>query len=381
MRCLISGVLALTLISFASSQDKSKDESKKPETGSRAEQFKSIEKESQETANELLKTYRQAKDKDEKAKALKDFQDSRKKFAPRMLELAKAKPEDDVACDAAIWLVRFIRNEGEGKEAIEIIRKHHLTNPKMASAAGSIRFALGDDAAPLLQRIFDLNPDKKAKAFALHALANLATGAAVDYLTSEKEIPIKAELAERLWGQLQREYGDIELGNTSFGEMAKDELYMIKNLFPGCKSPEILGEDTTGKPMKLSDYKGKVVMLDFWGTWCGPCMQMVPHNVEVAKKYADKPFVIVGVNSDTDKVKLAKRIEEEKITYRSFWNGQNGPGGPISKEWKVQAWPTIVLIDQKGVIRRRFLGSPDTEAEWKGLNQALETLIKDAEVK
>ena len=87
-------------------------------------------------------------------------------------------------------------------------------------------------------------------------------------------------------------------------------------------------EDTEGKPIKLSDYKGKVVMLDFWGTWCGPCMQMVPHNVETAKKYEGKQFVIIGVNSDRDKEKLAERIKAEKITYRSFWNSDKGAGGP-----------------------------------------------------
>ena len=140
-------------------------------------------------------------------------------------------------------------------------------------------------------------------------------------------------------------------------------------------------EDTEGKPIKLSDYKGKVVMLDFWGTWCGPCMQMVPHNVETAKKYEGKQFVIIGVNSDRDKEKLAERIKAEKITYRSFWNSDKGAGGPISAEWKVQGWPTVILIDHKGVIRRRFLGSPDTKEEFHGLDTAVETLVKAAESK
>lgn len=381
MRRFVISLTALSLISLAWAQEKSKDEAKKPEPLSRADQYKAIAKESQDAANEFLKAYRETNVKDEKAKALEGYRAAPKKLAPKMLELAKAKPDDETACDAAIWLVQNIQNENEGKQAIEIIRKHHMTSPKMATAVGAFGYALGNDAPAFLQDVFDKNPDKKVKAFTLRTMASKATDAAVDYTTAEKDIPVKAAAAEKLWARLQAEFGDVEWGQAKLGSMAKDELDMIKNLFPGSKSPDITGEDTEGKPMKLSDFKGKVVMLDFWGTWCGPCMQMVPHNVEVTKKYADKPFVLVGVNSDRDKEKLAKRMAEEKITYRSFWNGEEGAAGPISKDWKVQGWPTVVLIDHKGVIRRRFLGSPDTAAERKGLDQALETLIKEAEAK
>ncbi len=382
MRRFVISLTALLLISLAWAQEKSKDEPKKSEPLGRAEQYKAYAKESQDAANEFLKAYRETKGKEEKTKALEGYRAAPKKLAPKMLELAKAKPDDETACDAAIWLVQNIQNENEGKQAVEIIRKHHLTSPKMATAVGTIGAALGNDAPAFLQEVFDKNPDKKVKAFTLHTMANNATDGAVDYTITEKEIAVKTAVAENLWARLQADFGDVEWNGLKFGNMAKGELEMMKTLFPGCKAPDISGEDTEGKPMKLSDFKGKVVMLDFWGTWCGPCMQMVPHNLEVSKKYAGKPFVLVGVNSDRDKEKLAKRIEEEKITYRSFWNGKEGGSqGEISKEWKVHGWPTVVLIDHKGVIRRRFIGCPDTAAEWKGLDQALETLIKEAETK
>ncbi len=75
------------------------------------------------------------------------------------------------------------------------------------------------------------------------------------------------------------------------------------------------------------------------------------------KKYKDQPFVIIGVNSDRDKTSLKERIEEEKITWRSFWNGPQGTGGPISKEWNLSGWPTLYILDQKGVIRYKSVGS------------------------
>ena len=104
---------------------------------------------------------------------------------------------------------------------------------------------------------------------------------------------------------------------------------------------------------------------------------MYEHERSLVKKMKDRPFELVGVNSDKDKEKLAKRMEEEKITWKSFWNGEQGTGGPISKDWKVTGWPTIVLIDHKGVIRRRFVGSPPGEE----LDKIIEALVKEAEVK
>ncbi|QVL31555.1 TlpA family protein disulfide reductase [Telmatocola sphagniphila] len=382
MRRLSTGLVALLLVGIAFAQDKPKEEAKKSETPTRTEEYKSIVKESQTAQQEFLKTYRESKDKDAKNKALEGYRAAPKKYVPAMMNLVKAKPDDDVGFDGALFILSSVRDSKEGKEAIEILRKHHLTNPKMANAVMMISFALGKESTAFLKEVYAKSPDKKVKALSLRTMASQLTDDCVNYLTSEKDVKEKSVASLKLWEQLEREFADVEwYPGRKMGEDAQDNIYMIKNLLPGGKPLEISAEDTEGKALKLSDFKGKVIMLDFWGTWCGPCMQMVPHNVKTVKKYEGKPFVLVGVNSDRDKEKLAKRIEEEKINYRSFWNGEKGPAGDISKDWKVQGWPTIILIDHKGVIRHRFLGSPDTDAEWKALDEALETLVKEAEAK
>src|SRR5215211_5341510 len=74
---------------------------------------------------------------------------------------------------------------------------------------------------------------------------------------------------------------------------------------PECKRvgnlcPEVAGFDADGKPVKLSDHKGKVVMISFWGTWCGPCQQQIPHERQmVTEKYRGRPFAILGVARDS----------------------------------------------------------------------------------
>ncbi len=94
---------------------------------------------------------------------------------------------------------------------------------------------------------------------------------------------------------------------------------------------------------------------------------MYPHERSLVKQYADKPFAIIGINSDRDLDKLRPRLEEESITWRSFWNGPEGTNGPISKEWNVSGWPTIYVIDAQGVIRAKGVRGASLDPLLEGL--------------
>ncbi len=83
---------------------------------------------------------------------------------------------------------------------------------------------------------------------------------------------------------------------------------------------------------------------------------MYPHERSLVKEMKDRPFALIGVNSDADKEKLRPRMKEENITWRSFWNGLEGTSGPISAEWNVTGWPTLYVIDHNGVIRAKSVG-------------------------
>jgi hypothetical protein len=89
----------------------------------------------------------------------------------------------------------------------------------------------------------------------------------------------------------------------------------------------------------------------------------------------DKPFALLGVNSDSDKVELKQVLEKEHITWRSFWNGGSTQGA-ISTAWGVRGWPTLYLIDHKGIIRKKWLGSPRGEV----LDREIEKLVQAANV-
>jgi hypothetical protein len=102
---------------------------------------------------------------------------------------------------------------------------------------------------------------------------------------------------------------------------------------------------------------------------------MFPHERSLVKKLADKPFVLIGVNSDRDLTDIKAKLEKDEITWRSFWNGKEGTGGPISKEWNVQGWPTLYIIDHKGIIRHKHLGNPGDAV----LDKAIDKLVAEAE--
>lgn len=92
------------------------------------------------------------------------------------------------------------------------------------------------------------------------------------------------------------------------------------------------------------------------------------------KRLKDKPFALIGVNSDTDRGKLKERMAKEKITWRSFWNGPKGMDGAISRAWNVHSWPTIYVLDHKGVIRFK-------NVRGKQMDEAVDQLLAELEKK
>src|SRR5438552_18108404 len=101
---------------------------------------------------------------------------------------------------------------------------------------------------------------------------------------------------------------------------------------------------------------------------------MYPHERSLVSKLKDKPFVLLGVNSDQNRDELKKVMEKEQITWRSFWDG-GSTRGPIATEWHVQGWPTLYLIDHKGIIKKKWLGGPAAEV----LDKEVEKLVQAAQ--
>ena len=99
---------------------------------------------------------------------------------------------------------------------------------------------------------------------------------------------------------------------------------------------------------------------------------MYAHERSLVKRLEDKPFALLGVNSDADKDELKKAMEKEHITWRSFWNGPEGTGGPISTKWNVYSWPTTYVVDAKGTIRFK-------NVRGEAMDRAVDQLLEERE--
>jgi hypothetical protein len=99
---------------------------------------------------------------------------------------------------------------------------------------------------------------------------------------------------------------------------------------------------------------------------------MFAHERSLVQKYEDKPFVLLGVNTDDSREKLQVAQKKHDLNWRSWWDGM---GGPIASQWRVEGLPTLFLIDHKGLIRWENLGAPDL----KVMDQLIEQLVQEAE--
>ncbi len=114
----------------------------------------------------------------------------------------------------------------------------------------------------------------------------------------------------------------------------------------GMIAPNFVTTDIAGNEIKLSAFRGKVVLLDFWATWCGPCRTTVPELVKLWQKYKSEDFVIIGVSFDSDKAKLLDYIHTNNMD----WQHIHDTGYDVNINYKVDVIPKVFLIDRQGKI-------------------------------
>jgi thiol-disulfide isomerase/thioredoxin len=119
-------------------------------------------------------------------------------------------------------------------------------------------------------------------------------------------------------------------------------------------APEFSIATMDGELVTLADLRGRVVLLDFWGTWCPPCLAATPTLLEVARQYKNEPFTLIGVSSDApgDAQKIRDYVAAKNMTWASVHDTQR----KVIRLYEVSAYPTYVIIDAEGIIRERLAG-------------------------
>ena len=118
----------------------------------------------------------------------------------------------------------------------------------------------------------------------------------------------------------------------------------------GSKAPEIALSDLNGKIIKLSSLKGKVVLIDFWASWCRPCRAENPNVVRLYKKYKNKNFTIFSISLDQDKNKWKDAINQDKLSWPNHVSELSGWRSTPATKYGVSSIPKTFLIDKNGII-------------------------------
>jgi len=142
------------------------------------------------------------------------------------------------------------------------------------------------------------------------------------------------------------------------------------NLKIGQPIPDFDTTTVDGKPFKLSDLKGKVILLDFWATWCPPCILQLPHMKQLYERNKDKNFVLVGISADETAEDLKNFLENENMQWPQIFDGSDTTS-TIAEQYGVFIRPTTVLIDAKGNVSA-------IDVYGKRLDEAVDKLLESA---
>jgi thiol-disulfide isomerase/thioredoxin len=336
----------------------------------RAKQFKDIQTDYKNAVPNVKRAIQSAKTNQERQDALEKLN---KDFAPRILKLVDADPRDKLSFDMLMFAVQALPNV-DGK-VFDLLAENWAKDERIAKD-DNIRilcqlFMSRPQASSkkLLQKVLDENKDKNAQGLACFVLAKHASD-------QEREGDKKAGAeAEKYYERAAKDFADVKLNpKITLGDLAKGALFEIRHLAVGKTPPNVESQNLDGKKVELKDYKGKVVILDIWATWCGPCKSMIPHEREMVKKHKDAPFALISVSGDAEKDTLKKFLETTDMPWVHWWDGAEGK---IIKGWNINAFPTIYVLDTEGVIRYKFVGADKN----KQLDEAVDKLLAEAKGK
>ena len=171
--------------------------------------------------------------------------------------------------------------------------------------------------------------------------------------------------AATLIRQIQRDYPD-----TRFGKNADQILVSLKQqeeakkvaaaLVPGAAFADFNEKDLAGKPLSVAQCKGKVVLIDFWATWCGPCVRELPNVLETYKKHHGQGFEIIGISLDQDREKLESFIKSKDMSWPQFFDGK-GWENKLAAQYGITSIPATFLLDREGKIIARDLRGENLE--------------------
>jgi peroxiredoxin len=246
------------------------------------------------------------------------------------------------------------------------VREYNEEKEKLAARISADRT---DTAA--IARVTTINADlyDACKRIAEEHKSSPVALAAMNYMNIQQDLPLFTEVREALRRTIPRsEYfasfrDRVDRAEKELAAMKAQEEQMARmdNLIPvGSPAPDFTQPMPNDKPLSLSSFKGKVVLIDFWASWCKPCRMENPNVKKVYAKYHDKGFEILGVSLDRDKNAWTAAIQQDGLPWQhvsdlAFWNNA------AAQQYGVNSIPYTVLVDREGKVMAKNLRGPALE--------------------
>jgi peroxiredoxin len=287
---------------------------------------------------------REPSTKQEPPEALAEPLDGRIEVLRKMDQLAEqtaGQPVgEEIAVKTFVWSAAFRLDEKNLAARFDRIAEFY---PKAEGLA---------EAVALVPDVYSLSGAPDRWTARLEAIAAAATDQAVKlaayYATGRLNLSEKKlRPAKVAFERVIEIDADSEEANT-----ARGYIHEIEHLQPGMTGPDFSATTLQGARIALQDFRGKVVLLDFWASWCAPCLSETPHLKAAAARFQDRPFVILGVSLDDAREMLEAVVQQRELPGVHTWD-ESGRDNPIAELYNAQVLPTWYLIDHDGVIRRR----------------------------
>lgn len=294
-----------------------------------------------------------------------------KQFDAVLAKFIESYPKDGRSWDAQVIQVQvaltsdFLEKKNPSKNTAALTKLQGIASAKdaPASARANAGFMLiqmhGSALGPSPETEATASLDKEMLAF-MKQFPDDPRSSHVKMMRADLQEKIDPAKAEALLKELASDK-DQRVARRAKAKLEQKQL-MTKPL-------ELKYAALDGKAVDLTKMRGKVVLVDFWATWCGPCRAEVPNVVAAYKKYQEKGFEVVGVSLDEDKEAMLAYTKEQGMTWPQHFDGK-GWQNEVSSRYGIQSIPAMWLVDKKGMIR-------STEARGEQLTALIEKLLAE----
>lgn len=337
-------------------------------------------------------------------------------FIPRVVDLGTKYPTAPSAFESLKWFINDLANAvgpcdreyfAYDEAALTAVRKHHLADARVTELFGNCAFYPTPAREDLLRTCLETGVNKTVRGLACFYLAeclqNKAKLLQVWFGASGGEDAFEKHLESRqspgfvsfartidkdrsqaeskaLYQRVVDEFDDVVWLREHPFTSAKPTLGFLVRLqriqasapVVGQPAPDIVAKDLEGTERKLRDYRGKVVILHYWASWCPPCIEKIAQLQRLVKKYPSGDLCLIGLNYDRERQAACRLVAEKFINWPSLCLFELGESvGLLAAN---DTWPSVIVIDRKGVLR--YHGSKFV-ADDEDLDKTVETLLRE----